>query len=241
MSGSSGKQWNVINAAAVVLVLVVGTGLLLVGLSSSRNRGSWQMKSTTQVRGIVQGMVTYASSRKGRMPGVNSKGYIIEDTVKWTGLSGHGATVEGRFWMMLDANYFTGTYTASPAENKTFWRGTGPVSSDNYSYAMLELDGVAGEKLGAGRGDGWKQSLIPQAVVLSDRNTGSDASANIQSIHTSSPGSWRGAVGRGDGSAAFENSHLQDTQYGKTGTLHIDDNLFEADGGDDAYMIYEGD
>jgi hypothetical protein len=228
MSGSSNSTVTLVNAIAVVLVLIMG-GVLLVGvLGTARDQGSRTMKNTTQVRGITQGLITYGSGNKEYYPGLNSKGEVMD------------VSVEHRFRVMMGENYFTGDYAISPLETKTAWT-TGAVSSDNYSYAMLQVDGEAGKKVSAGRGDEWRQTINTQAVVLTDRNIGSDAGANIQSIHTPSPGSWQGSVGRNDGSAAFETTHLLDTRYGKTGPLNIDDNLFESAGMDDAFMIYTGD
>lgn len=186
------------------------------------------MKNTTQVRGMTQSLMTYGGSNKGYYPGLNSKGEVID------------VSVEHRFWVLLDGNYFSGDYAISPSEAKMAWT-TGTVSSANYSFAMLKLDGDVGKKLTAGRGDEWRATGNPEAVVLSDRNAGSDAHSHVQSIHTTSPGTWHGSVARNNGSASFENTHLQDTRYGKAGPLNIDDNLFEAAGADDAYMIYTGD
>jgi hypothetical protein len=230
MSGSSHSNVNVINSIAVVLVLLLGVVLLIGVLIPGRGHGPGAriMKNATQIRGITQGLVTYGGGNKEYYPGLNSKGEVID------------VSVEHRFWVLLDNNSFTGDYIISPFETKTAWT-TGQVSSANYSYAMLQVDGEAGKKLEPGRGDEWRQTINTQAVVLSDRNTGTDAGANIQSVQSPTPGSWIGAVGRNDGSASFESTHLLDTQYGKAGPVNIDDNLFEADGADDAYMIYTGD
>lgn len=72
-------------------------------------------------------------------------------------------------------------------------------------------------------------------------NSGSDAQANVQSIYTTSPGLWHGSVGRNDGSAIFEKTHLLDTRHGKTGPQSTGDNLFEPASTDDAYMLHTGD
>ena len=76
--------------------------------------------------------------------------------------------------------------------------------------------------------------------MISDRNTGSDADANVESIHSGRSGVWYGSTGRNDGSASFEITHLFNTRYGPKGTPNPSDNLFEAAGDDDAYMIHTG-
>jgi len=175
-------------------------------------------------------MMTYAAGNKDYYPGLNSKGEVLD------------ISVEHRYWELLDNNAFTGEYIISPAETKNIWT-TGQITSDNYSYSMLELDGDIGKKPDAGRGEEWRLGINTQAVIMSDRNSGTDAHSGVQSIYpgsSSSLGSWFGAIGRNDGSVAYESTHLVDTQYGKTGPVHIDDNLFEAAGADDAYMIYTG-
>lgn len=241
MSGRSYSGWNVVNAIVVIVVLIIGLALLIVAsMSQTRGSGSRRLKNTTQIRGITQGIITYAGSNKGYYPGLNSKGQVLPDSDRWTGLSGTGMTAEARIWILLDENAFTGEYAISPIETKTNWT-TGAVTAANYSYALLELEGEVGKQLDAGRGDEWRSDTLRyEAIVISDRNTGPNAYAARQSIHMPYPGKWEGAIGRNDGSASYETTHLQDTQYGKTGPLHIDDNIFDAAGDDDAYMIYTG-
>jgi hypothetical protein len=143
-----------------------------------------------------------------------------------TGQSGHGATVEARFWLMLDSNSFSSDYIISPLENKTVWT-TGPVTHDNYSYALLNIhsSGVPLEdektRLNQpGRAHEWKQTVNSMAVIAGDRaripgGQIGDGYDKIYSIHTSEEDAhWSGGVGRGDGSASFVKEDLQDTKYG---------------------------
>ncbi|MEZ6190505.1 MAG: DUF3520 domain-containing protein [Phycisphaerales bacterium] len=59
---------------AVAALLVISTAAILIGVllpaTGSARRAARQMKNTTQVRGIVQGLVTYAGGNKERMPGI---------------------------------------------------------------------------------------------------------------------------------------------------------------------------
>lgn len=195
-------------------------GIMLPALGAAR-RAARQMQNTTQVRGIMMGMQAHAAGNNDFYPGLDRKGNPVD------------LTVEGRFAEMLDQNIFNGQYLISPSETKIPWTA-GPVTSDNYSYALLDVSDMQ-------RRREWRDSLNYQAILISDRNTGvSSDNQDVMSIHTSFPGDWRGSVGRGDGSAMFENTHELDTKYG-TGSNHQFDNIFEEAGPDDAVMIYEGD
>ncbi len=243
-SKSLTKLIAIIVVTAILALLVLA--IVLPVLNQSRGGGHRLMKNTTQIRGICQGMVTYANGNKEHMPGVDSKGYIHYDNgdpfTSDTGASGHGATIEARYWIMLDNNNFSGDYIISPAETKTPWM-TGPVTSANYSYAMLNLHDDANspnrmeEKIRpnqAGRAREWKQSINTQAVLLADRARipGGRIGNNfdkIYSIHTSEDDEeWAGSIGRGDGSALFEQGSVTDTKYGAGSAIEAD-RLFAKD------------
>ncbi len=235
------KGFTLIELLVVISIIALLIGILLPALGAAR-RAARQMKSTTQVRGIVQGLITYAGNNKARMPGTNSKGFLIVDSFKNTGNSGHGGTVEARFWIMLDNNAFTGAYAISPSETKTNWT-TGRVTSDNYSFALLNIHNQ--DTIGttvttkvrpseSGRAREWKQSINTQAVLISDRariSTGTVSTSThnkLYSINTTEDDEkWAGSVGRGDGSASFENQSGQNTKYGSGSTIE-NDRMFTA-------------
>jgi type II secretory pathway pseudopilin PulG len=229
-------------ASGYVFLATLTLSLLLPALGNAREQNR-NKQNTTQVRGIVQSLITYASANKEKMPGTSSKGFILQDDGtenSLTGRSGHGATVEARFWLLLDNNSFSGEYLISPAETKTAWT-TGQVASANYSYALLNIhsDGSAldSEKTRPdqiGRAREWKTTINTQAVLIADRaripggRIGDDYD-KIYSVHTEEDSkTWAGSVGRGDGSASFHFVDALDTKY--DGATRIEnDRLFSLD------------
>lgn len=225
-----------------VFLAILTFSLLLPALGNARQQNP-KKQNTTQVRGIVQSLITYASGNKEKMPGVDSKAFILPDdgTEKsLTGRSGHGATVEARFWLLLDNNSFSGEYLISPAETKTAWT-TGQVTSANYSYALLNLHSDGGaldsEKTRpdqTGRAREWKTTINTMAVLVADRARIPDGRIGddydkIYSIHSEEDSkTWAGSVGRGDGSASFHFVDAHDTKYDGA-TLIKNDRLFSLD------------
>ncbi len=135
--------------------------------------------------------------------------------------------------LLLEGNYFTGEYAISPSETKAAWTSSGATSltSDNMSYAMLRLnDGTA---LADGDGPGllgseWQDTLNTEAAVLGDRNTGTNTTTAISSIHTDeNEGDWRGSVAWNDNHVVFETEPTLSTKYGQYNNSDGDDNLFE--------------
>ncbi|MEZ6192388.1 MAG: hypothetical protein R3C45_14020 [Phycisphaerales bacterium] len=232
--GGFAKLALVVGGSIVLAILIIA--ILLPALGRARSHPP-AMYNTNRVRGIVQGLVVYAGGNKEKMPGLTSKGYILKDDGtddSFTGKSGHGATVEARFWLLLDNNAFLGEYIISPVETKAVWT-TGKVSSANYSFALLNIHSDGGMLLSdttrpdqTGRSREWKQSINTQAVLVSDRaripggHIGDDYD-KIYSVHTDEDDEqWVGSIARGDGSASFENEEALDTKYGSGSEIEYD-------------------
>ncbi len=226
MPHARGFTW--VEALVVAAVAVVGLVILLVvlpGLRMGTGGHGRQYPALAQLRGIHQGMVIYAQSNK--LPGQNTLGFFPGLNPDGT----HGTiTVEERFKILLDVNAFTPEYLISPADsNKTDWH-SGPLTTANYSYAMLQVPAQGG------RHDEWAETINTQAIVLSDRNTGT--TQQPASIWSARGGPWQGTVVHNDNSTGFESTDTFATEY--AGIAHANDKLFEAAGDDDAYLIHSG-
>ena len=247
--------FTLIELLVVISIIALLIAILLPALGAAR-RTARRMQNSTQLRGIHQGLVTFANSNKNNFAGLNSKGGALGNSNANTGGSGDGNTVEARYWILLNGDYFTPEYAISPSETEAITDYKEDVDldvqADNYSYAFLELGEITnpGDTPDSpGRVAEWKQTLNSQAIVVSDRTLDD---TNYYSIHTENDGNenWAGSVLWNDNHVAYENSSSAEfeTKFAN-GALNDDgdiDGLFEDnDGADgsgevDAYMIAEG-
>lgn len=208
----------ILELVAASAVLGVAATVSIVALGGDRNTAR-QMQNSTQLRGIHQGLFTYANSNKEHFPGLNSKGLTLENGPDTTGNSGDGTTAEARVWIMLDGNFFTPEYAIAPVDGRAVpyefaFDEAQPVTHENYSYALLDIR----EDAGARRAE-WTQSCNTQAIVATDRNT---SDLNVQeptSIWNRE--AWQGSVLWNDNHVAFEESQVFETRYAN-GELNID-------------------
>ena len=246
MHHAPARGFSLIEALVLIVVLLMLMSLVMPTSYASRTT-SRKMQNATQLRGIHQGMVIYAQSNREWYPGLKPDG------------TNGNLSVGNRLLLLLDIDAFTPEYIINPHEygSKTEWQPSTPLTTDHYSYAMLQVPDKGARR------DEWRETLNTQAVVLSDRNTGTaDAPTSIFSdgtaVRSSSSGrgfscscssrqtsqssynytGWAGGVVRNDNSTGFETTHLLDLKYDKVETK--DDHLFETAGEDDAYLIYSG-
>ena len=230
------RGFTLIELLVVISIIALLIAILLPALGAAR-RTARRMQNSTQLRGIHQGLVTFANSNKGNFPGLDSKGDILADGPK-TGNSGNGSIIQSRYWILLTGDYFTPEYAISPSEvdQVTEWEeGTGSVANDvifdastkHYSYSLLHFQSSGPNTLvitvnSAARGKEWAQTLNSQAIVVSDRNIGTGtAQTAIQSIHTDEPGEWSGSVLWNDNHVGYENENRFATKYAN-GSLNTD-------------------
>ena len=193
-------------------------GIMLPALGAARRTAN-QMKNSSQLRGIHQAMVIYAQSNNSYFPGLNGDGEIINPTA------------EGRLDVVLRAQYFGPELLVNPQDASTItpYSPNAPLAASMHSYALLEIIN------GHGRLAEWKDNANSQAILITDRNTGTNAKS-AQSVWTSRPGDWRGSTVWGDNHASFEQSPAGFvTRYDSN--INRSDNIFIDEGGDDALMV----
>lgn len=242
------QGFTLIELLVVISIIALLIGILLPALGAAR-QSARKMQNSTHLRGIHQSAFAFANGNREYLPGLTSKGQIkgLQDDWKksdgtaTTGDPVSGASTEGRFWLLLDGDYFNGDYAVSPAESRTIWEPmkdpsvTGEVSpmdddSPLYSYAMLRVTDDAPANAtppdtndrpnGNGqRTTAWKSNLNSQSALVSDRvKKNTDALYSNFTKKPENTGStdsdWRGSVLWGDNHVTFENDHLIESQYG---------------------------
>ena len=225
------NSFNIVGLAVALLCTVILVTLVITIRDSHTRTPARRMQNSTQLRGIHQGLVTYANSNKNYFPGLNELGE--DDQI----------TVEQRFQILLEDDYFTPEYAISPSETEmiTEWESWGdetpkPITKDNYSYTMLQVPKAGGRRIE------WSQTLNSQAIVLSDRNTGTLAKPS--SIHAERDEPWRGSVLWNDNHVGFEKQDSFETLYGAYESDDVKpnpgDRLFHSTSTEDALMIHTG-
>lgn len=179
------------------------------------------MDANARLRGVHQGMVQYAQNNKQAFPGGGADPSIYPDR--------NFATASERFRLLLDANLFVGEYIISPLEaSKTNWT-TGPVTTANFSYALLDIapDGKRAKEWGNFRAN----SL---AAMATDRSKAIDPTLSTTSVHvsatTNAAKDWRGCVAWNDNHVSFETDTVVKTRYDNLTTKQ--DDLFVEQSGD---------
>ena len=225
---------------AAVIVLVAFLFALSVPVGEASGHSSRRMQHKTQLHGIHQGLVTFANSNRNFFPGIDESGVRV------------APDVEDRWGLLMEGDFITPEYAVSPLEPDATiqeWDDSQPLSSSNYSYAMLQIPAEGG------RYAEWSQSLNSQAIVLSYRNTGTEQDTlGIQNERSESSsllgctyntrqpyleiGHWVGDVLYNDNHVTFLETDKPDTDY--AGHPNPEDRLFSSEGDDDALLIHSG-
>jgi len=231
--------FTLIELLVVISIIAILIGILVPALSGGQVAAR-KAANQSQMRDIHQGLVSYSSENRGWYTGLTSSG-TLRTAFDFT-TNGSGVFVGPRVAQLVQNDYFAGETLISPGEklNMTPWSRDGTFDTadvaNHMSYAMLAINPGAGWA----RNADWRDSNNPQAPVISDRNTGSDAGGNVSSIWTNTDsGKWEGHVAFNDGQVLLRNDEVLDrTRYGSADEVSPD-NLFESTGAnDDAAMTY---
>jgi type II secretory pathway pseudopilin PulG len=209
-------------ASLAVLAICAGGMLLVIAmpaLSASRHTAR-RIDNELRLRELYKACLTYADANQC-FPGFTKEGAETD------------LTVEGRYQALFVAKVIDPARAISQLEPAalTPWAAGQKVTPKMYSYAMLQIP-KEGERRKA-----WSPDPAGGAVILADRNTGTPAQP--ASLHWAR--SWRGSVCYADGIGAiarYVTSPVLKTEYGFT--INEEDNLFEAAGNDDAYLVHSG-
>jgi prepilin-type N-terminal cleavage/methylation domain-containing protein len=217
------RAFTLIELLVVISIIALLIGILLPALGAARKTAN-EMKNSSQMRGQHQGCVIYAQSNAYYLPGMGTNGVPVSASNANTGSTTNDGTVTGsRYWILLAGSFISPQLLLNPSDSLAVW-STNSVTTGNQSYAMLE---ITTNSTDAGRQAEWKDNANGAAVLITDRNIGTDnTDSNAKSLWTTAAGDWRGGVTWGDNHVGFELSNRLGTTTIYNANQQTNDNLF---------------
>jgi prepilin-type N-terminal cleavage/methylation domain-containing protein len=186
------KAFTLIELLVVISIIALLIAILLPALGQAR-LSARKMQSSTQMRGIHQGMFAFAQENKSWYPGVGSDGQplqggsIAHSTSNSTYRNGGlGVNHARRLAVMLESDYFPPAYIISPGDETRELPDISITTGENVgmrnsSYSMLEITFIGNTTQSwvsvratqkwqpSRRGKEWQDTANSQAIVMSDR------------------------------------------------------------------------
>lgn len=223
------SAFTLIELLVVISIIALLIGILLPALGAARKTAR-KIQSNTQMRGMHQGLVITAQSNDGDYAGITKNG--TEFTAGNQNYSGrYGATVDGRFAILLEEQVFTPEYLLHPNDpaTKTAYDVGGAAAFDytNYSYAMLELYNqnnnpatlVINQAIFPLKRGEWTENMNSESIILGERLisvTAFSDPATYVSAWNSDPGRAEWGVVWNDNHTESASTALFKTKYGDT-------------------------
>lgn len=241
--------FSLIELLVVISVIAILIGILVPALGGGQEAAR-KAANQSQLGEIHTGLAFYAPENRGWYVGLDSTGSPLANTDFDFTTDGSGVFVGPRVAQLIQKKYITGEKLVSPKDgDMTAWSRDGTFNTadvaDHMSYAMLAISAGNGGVRWARDAD-WRDSNNPQAPVVSDRNTGSNAGGNASSVWTqTNSGDWEGHIAYNDGSVSYEQDEVATrTRYGSenenpTDNLFVGESGFGDGQGTEAAMTYD--